>query len=65
MDPAVLYASTDRVAAKARRMVREYGPHPGHVFNLGHGIHPGIDSGKVAAMVDAVHRSSGEILSDR
>ncbi|MDE0096701.1 MAG: uroporphyrinogen decarboxylase [Gammaproteobacteria bacterium] len=65
MDPAVLYASTDRVAAEARRLVREYGPYPGHVFNLGHGIHPGIDPGKVAAMVDAVHRSSGEMLSDR
>ena len=65
MDPAVLYASADRVAAEARRLVREYGPYPGHVFNLGHGIHPGIDPGKVAALVDAVHQASHDMLSDR
>ena len=27
----------------------------GHVFNLGHGIHPGIDPENVAALVDIVH----------
>ena len=61
MDPSVLYASADRVAAEARRIVREFGPHTGHVFNLGHGIHPAIDPGKVAALVDAVHETSADV----
>ena len=63
MDPAVLYASADRVAEEARRLVREFGSNPGHVFNLGHGIHPAIDPGKVAALVDAVHETSAELMS--
>jgi len=34
-------------------------PHEtGHVFNLGHGIHPGIDPENVKALVDAVHEFS-------
>jgi uroporphyrinogen decarboxylase len=49
MDPAVLYASTDRVREAARRIISDFGPGSGHVFNLGHGIHPGIDPEKVAA----------------
>ena len=58
MDPAVLYASTETVVAEAHRLVREFGSGPGHVFNLGHGIHPAIDPGRVAALVDAVHEAS-------
>jgi uroporphyrinogen decarboxylase len=29
--------------------------HPGHVFNLGHGVHPSTDPGVLAAIVDLVH----------
>jgi uroporphyrinogen decarboxylase len=64
MDPAVLYAAGDRVIAEARRIVHDFGPHPGHIFNLGHGIHPAIDPGRVAALVDAVHESSAELLAE-
>lgn len=55
LDPAVLYASNERVAEEARKILDAYGAGPGHVFNLGHGIHPGIDPERVAALVDAVH----------
>lgn len=58
MDPAVLYASSDKVATEARRIIREFGDRPGHIFNLGHGIHPGVDPGRVATLVDTVHRES-------
>ncbi|MCY4177288.1 MAG: hypothetical protein OXD32_02180 [Endozoicomonadaceae bacterium] len=30
----------------------------GHVFNLGHGVHPGVNPDNVCAMVDAVHEFS-------
>jgi len=56
MDPTVLYASTDKVRSEARRVMDDYGAdNTGHVFNLGHGIHPGIDPENVAALVDTVH----------
>lgn len=58
MDPAVLYASDDRVKVEVSRIVQEAGNRPGHVFNLGHGIHPAIDPEKVAVLVESVHRES-------
>ncbi|MBF0342421.1 MAG: uroporphyrinogen decarboxylase [Magnetococcales bacterium] len=54
MDPAVLYASPERIRAEAERILTDYGPHPGHVFNLGHGIAPDCEPHKVAALVEAV-----------
>ncbi|OOG22729.1 uroporphyrinogen decarboxylase [Thioalkalivibrio denitrificans] len=55
LDPAVLYASAERVRQEVRRVLDDFGPGTGHVFNLGHGIHPAIDPEKVAALVDEVH----------
>jgi uroporphyrinogen decarboxylase len=55
MDPAVLYASPERVREEASRVLADFGSGSGHVFNLGHGIHPGIDPEHVAALVETVH----------
>lgn len=59
LDPAVLYASNERVAEHARQVLASFGEGPGHVFNLGHGIHPGIDPERVATLVEAVHAGLG------
>lgn len=56
LDPAVLYAPSSVVEAEVARVMNAFGKHPGHVFNLGHGIHPGIAPENVKALVDAVHR---------
>lgn len=58
MDPTILYASADKVSLEAERIVKEFGAYNGHVFNLGHGIHPGIDPEKVSALVETVHSAS-------
>ena len=58
MDPTVLYASEDKVASEAIRILDDYGEGDGHVFNLGHGIHPGIEPDRVRVLVDTVHRES-------
>jgi len=58
LDPAVLHASHEKIQSEVRRLLAEYGGGPGHVFNLGHGIDPSTDPGKVACLVDAVHRLS-------
>ena len=58
LDTAVLYSNPDKVREEAARVLEAYGPGNGHVFNLGHGIHPNIDPQNVAALVDAVHELS-------
>ncbi len=58
MDPSVLYASPERIRSEVASILASYGPGNGHVFNLGHGIHTGIDPDHVAVLVDAVHAES-------
>lgn len=54
MDPTVLYASPERVRQEVKSVLESYGKGTGHVFNLGHGIHPGIDPETVDAFINAV-----------
>jgi uroporphyrinogen decarboxylase len=58
MDPNMLYASPDRITREVATILDLFGAGSGHVFNLGHGIHPGIDPGNVRTLVDAVHELS-------
>ena len=57
LDPALVLAGADVALAGARAVLADNGDHPGHVFNLGHGIHPASDPGVLAAVVDLVHAS--------
>lgn len=54
MDPAVLYASPDRIREEVERILSEYGQGTGHVFNLGHGIQQFVDPAHAGAFVEAV-----------
>ncbi len=56
LDPAMLRADEKDLRAAARALLEDYGPHPGHVFNLGHGITPDIDPERLACLIDEVHR---------
>jgi len=59
MDPCVLYASPDRVEQEVASVLAKFGQaETGHVFNLGHGIHPTIDPENMLRVVDSVHRLS-------
>ena len=55
LDPAVLYASPERIDAQVQKVLADYGQGSGHVFNLGHGIHQHINPDHVKALVDSVH----------
>ncbi|WP_448100654.1 uroporphyrinogen decarboxylase [Luteibacter jiangsuensis] len=55
LDPAVLLASPEVVAREARAVLDAFGNHPGHVFNLGHGITPEVNPENVKVLVDTVH----------
>ena len=58
LDPTLLNASAESIRREAGVVLERYGRGPGHVFNLGHGITPGIDPAKVGVLVDAVHELS-------
>jgi len=54
MDPSMLYASPARIREEVGTILAAYGHGTGHVFNLGHGITPGVNPDHVTAFVDAV-----------
>jgi uroporphyrinogen decarboxylase len=54
MDPSMLFASPARIREEVAAILAAYGNGSGHVFNLGHGITPGVDPEHVTAFVDAV-----------
>jgi uroporphyrinogen decarboxylase len=58
LDPMVLFGGEAAVRAEARRVLDDFGAGPGHIFNLGHGIHQLTPPESVAALVDEVHRQS-------
>ena len=58
LDPAVLHASPAAIRAEVQKALRSFGPHPGHVFNLGHGITPDVDPEHLRVLIDAVHELS-------
>ncbi|AIF49234.1 uroporphyrinogen decarboxylase [Dyella japonica] len=55
LDPAILLADPDVIRREVRRVLDSYGDHPGHVFNLGHGITPEVNPEHVKVLVDEVH----------
>jgi uroporphyrinogen decarboxylase len=54
MDPSVLYASPERIREEVATILGKFGKGNGHVFNLGHGIHPEIDPEHAGAFIKAV-----------
>jgi uroporphyrinogen decarboxylase len=69
LDPMVLFAPPEVVAAQARAVIDDFGVHQradgrlgGHVFNLGHGISQHTPPDHVQALVHAVHEASRRSL---
>ncbi|WOG29297.1 uroporphyrinogen decarboxylase [Endozoicomonas sp. 8E] len=58
MDPSVLYASPERIREEVAKILGDFGPGEGHVFNLGHGIHQFVEPDRAKVFVDAVHELS-------
>jgi uroporphyrinogen decarboxylase len=65
LDPMALFASPEKVAAEARRVLDSFGTDAdggnnsgGHVFNLGHGISQFTPPENVKVLVDTVHSHS-------
>jgi uroporphyrinogen decarboxylase len=59
LDPNVLFASPDKIAVEAKKVLDSYGPgDTGHVFNLGHGISQFTPPDHVTTLVNTVHEYS-------
>jgi len=55
LDPVVVLAPWDVVAERTRDVLRRAGGHPGHIFNLGHGVLPETDPDVLTRIVELVH----------
>jgi uroporphyrinogen decarboxylase len=65
LDPALVLAGHGPATDGATQVLRDNQqpsgePHPGHIFNLGHGVHPDTDPGVLQAVVDLVHELTTE-----
>lgn len=58
MDPSMLFASPARIREEVAAILASFGHGSGHIFNLGHGITPGVNPDHVSAWVDAVQELS-------
>lgn len=65
LDPAALHAQPEIIEREVAALLHTFGAHPGHVFNLGHGITPEVDPARVAVLVDAVHRLGRRAVAAR
>jgi uroporphyrinogen decarboxylase len=63
LDPSVLFASPEVIAAEVEKILASYGNGSGHVFNLGHGISQFTPPENAAALVEAVHTLSRKFHS--
>jgi uroporphyrinogen decarboxylase len=58
LDPAVLLAGLGEIRRGVKSILDAVGSRPGHIFNLGHGVHKETPVDHVIALVDMVHELS-------
>ena len=54
-----MFSTPEIVRAAVRKLLDEWGTHPGLIVNLGHGIEPHTPIENVQALVEAVHEVRG------
>jgi len=60
LDPALLFAPWQRLAAAADDVLRRAGGRAGHIFNLGHGVFPQTDPDVLGRLREHVHNRTAE-----
>jgi uroporphyrinogen decarboxylase len=63
IDPVALFAPDHELEAMVVEILEAVGTRPGHIFNLGHGIHKTSDPEKARTMIRFVHEHSQRIRS--
>ncbi len=60
LDPSILYATEEVIRSEIGSILSSFGAGEGHIFNLGHGITPGVPPENVGIFVEAVHELSAQ-----
>lgn len=58
LDPAALLAPWRELRYQTRQVLEQAGGNPGHIFNLGHGLHKATPVDNVRRLVDYVHEAN-------
>lgn len=58
LDPALVLAGVPSALAGADRVIADNDGHPGHIFNLGHGVNPDTDPDVLTELVGHVHSAT-------
>lgn len=61
IDPVALFAPESEIEAQVVEILEKVGTRPGHIFNLGHGIHKTTDPDKARFFINAVKEHSARI----
>jgi uroporphyrinogen decarboxylase len=61
IDPVALFAPEAEIEAQVGAILEAVGTRPGHIFNLGHGIHKTSDPEKAKFLINTVHEQSDRI----
>ena len=64
LDLAVVYQDEKTIIKAVEALINRFGPHPGHIFNLGHGIKPDMDPEKIKLICDVVHDYSARLFAN-
>lgn len=60
LDPVTLFADIPTIRERAKAVLDSAAGRPGHIFNLGHGVMPGMNPDHVKALVEIVHELGAE-----
>ncbi|MBE0448031.1 MAG: uroporphyrinogen decarboxylase [Actinobacteria bacterium] len=63
LDPIILFGPIKCIEERVKDILDRVGGRPGHIFNLGHGIHKDTPVEHAQALVEAVHRLSQEQIA--
>ncbi len=64
IDPVALFGPDDEIERQVIEILEAVGTRPGHIFNLGHGIHKTTDPEKARTLVRLVHEHSSRIRAE-
>ncbi|MFC4353569.1 uroporphyrinogen decarboxylase [Chryseomicrobium palamuruense] len=62
LDPSYLIGSWEEIEKRAKVIVEQGVAHPGHIFNLGHGVFPEVDPDVLKRLTELVHSYSRELI---
>jgi uroporphyrinogen decarboxylase len=54
LDPASILAGEETALVETRKILTKAAGRPGHIFNVGHGLHPNSDPSIISSVVEQI-----------